>query len=75
MEYYNSFCKSCGLWQNATTPCLQGSGDKTSNILVLGEAPGRSDDSLGQVFTDQAGKIVQLHLDMLCVTYYMSTAV
>lgn len=51
-------CEKCGLYKYSETPCIQGKGvlDDTTNIFLIGEAPGPDESHKGQVFIGRAGK-------------------
>lgn len=53
-----SECLSCGLWKYSTHTCIKGRGilDKTTNLILIGEAPGSEEAHKGQVFVGKAGK-------------------
>ena len=50
-------CKKCNLWgsRHNTVP---GEGDPNAKIMIVGEAPGRSEDMQGRPFVGPAGKIL-----------------
>ena len=50
-------CKKCDLWKtrNNTVP---GNGSINTDILFIGEAPGRNEDLQGKPFVGRAGKIL-----------------
>lgn len=48
-------CQSCGLWETCKQP-ISGSGDYTKTVLVIGEAPGQSEDEQHKPFVGSSGK-------------------
>lgn len=55
---YNHACRSCSLHEHATTVCVEASGNPDFRAMVVGEAPGRSEDANGRPFIGQAGTIL-----------------
>ncbi len=49
-------CKKCELYKTRNKPVV-GEGSLDSNILFIGEAPGRNEDNSGKPFVGKAGKI------------------
>lgn len=66
-------CDHCPLkntWQTLTSPCMQMHGPRDADILVLGEAPGETEDLQGRPFVGKAGKFLKgvipsRHIDRL----------
>lgn len=54
----NANCKNCGLYKQVKTVCLWGHGDKSSNIVVIGEAPGETEDNIGKPFVGRSGQLL-----------------
>lgn len=52
-----SNCKKCKLYKTRTKPVF-GDGSKNSDLLFIGEAPGRNEDIDGTPFVGRAGKIL-----------------
>lgn len=50
-------CQRCGLCTTRTQTVF-GVGDKSSRLLVLGEAPGADEDRLGEPFVGRAGQLL-----------------
>lgn len=50
-------CRACGLCQGRTQTVF-GVGDRQADWMVVGEAPGREEDRLGEPFVGQAGKLL-----------------
>jgi DNA polymerase len=50
-------CKKCRL-ANTRVNVVIGRGSRDAEILVIGEAPGKSEDVLGQAFIGEAGKFL-----------------
>lgn len=73
--YHNTICEKCGLWKECKHPCIEGRGDLSAKLLVLGEGPGENEDLQGLPFVGSSGQRLQTHLDALNVKYYISNAV
>lgn len=71
----NNFCSKCGLYKNVKNPCIWGRGDSNSKLLVLGEAPGATEDEMGLPFVGQSGERLQSCLNTLDVQYFIANAV
>jgi len=50
-------CRKCSLYKTRTYPVI-GQGNHQAEIVLIGEAPGASEDKTGQPFCGQAGKIL-----------------
>jgi DNA polymerase len=50
-------CKLCNLCINRTN-AVPGNGNPKTNIMFIGEAPGRNEDEKGKPFVGMAGKIL-----------------
>lgn len=50
-------CKRCALWKNRNNPVV-GEGNLNSEIMFIGEAPGRNEDRQGKPFVGTAGKVL-----------------
>ena len=72
---HNSICQKCGLYQGVKSPCIQGRGDLTAKLLIIGEAPGKTENEQGIPFVGKSGEILQYYLDKTNVKYYISNAV
>jgi DNA polymerase len=55
-------CKKCELCKSRTN-AVPGEGEGSARILLIGEAPGRSEDSEGRPFVGRAGKTLNDILD------------
>lgn len=51
-------CYSCGLAKSRTN-AVPGAGDEKSDVMFVGEAPGRNEDLQGQPFVGTAGRILE----------------
>lgn len=56
------YCDLCPLHKTAEFVCLLGQGPIPSDIMIIGEAPGRREDASGKAFVGQAGQLLE---DML----------
>lgn len=59
----NEVCKKCGLFQNCRTPFMESSGASKPDILVIGEAPGETEDLKGIPFVGRAGQLLRHALE------------
>jgi len=50
-------CRRCGLWESRTNAVV-GSGSLDAETVLVGEAPGRTEDELGLPFVGRAGKLL-----------------
>tara|TARA_Y100000389_G_scaffold46474_1_gene41440 strand:+ start:11704 stop:12357 length:654 start_codon:yes stop_codon:yes gene_type:complete len=50
-------CKKCNLHKTRQNTVF-GEGDPDSNIMIIGEAPGREEDEVGRPFVGRAGKLL-----------------
>lgn len=51
-------CNKCVLYKSRTKP-VPGEGNLNTDVLLLGEAPGRQEDLSGRPFVGQAGKLLE----------------
>jgi uracil-DNA glycosylase family 4 len=51
-------CTDCPLHESARHVCLMGKGPAPAQLMIIGEAPGREEDRLGQPFVGPAGKLL-----------------
>jgi uracil-DNA glycosylase len=52
-----STCRRCPLYATATNP-VPGDGSPTADFMIVGEAPGASEDEQGKPFVGQAGQLL-----------------
>jgi len=50
-------CRRCGLWKRAKNP-VPGEGNLDASLMIIGEAPGYSEDVEGRPFVGAAGKLL-----------------
>lgn len=62
-EHYHEICV-CGLKKTATQPVF-GDGNPDSEIVFIGEAPGKKEDQIGKPFIGAAGKFLAEMLDSI----------
>lgn len=55
-------CGSCGLYKNCKSPKMKYSGKGRKGILLIGEAPGKTEDQEGIQFVGKAGQHLENHL-------------
>ncbi|KAF6242284.1 uracil-DNA glycosylase [Nitrosopumilus sp. b1] len=60
-------CTKCELCEGRTNS-VPGKGDEKSQVIFVGEAPGRSEDKHGEPFVGSAGKRLSLALEYAGVT-------
>lgn len=51
-------CDRCKLCQTAKTIRILGTGPKKCKVMIVGEAPGANEDSTGEPFVGQSGKLL-----------------
>jgi DNA polymerase len=54
MNINNTFCKKCKLYKKVNSPCIEGRGNPSAPILLLGEGPGETEDRQAQVFVGRS---------------------
>lgn len=52
-------CQLCRLHQTTDNVCILGSGPKRSDIMIVGEAPGREEEKLGKPFVGRSGSLLE----------------
>lgn len=67
-------CKRCGLYTMRRS-IVQGRGSVPADVLILGEAPGKSEDALGEAFVGESGILLQKLLQNCKFTYYITNIV
>ena len=71
----NKYCELCPLHKGATNVCVSGEGPPLSRehgqlpVMILGEAPGREEDSLGRPFVGASGKLLRSTLKLERIPY------
>lgn len=63
-----SDCTLCPLHQTAETVCIPGRGPMASRLLILGMAPGKYEDRMGECFVGPSGRLLDEVLDALGLT-------
>lgn len=58
-------CGACGLFKGCKSPKMKVGGKGKKKILVIGEAPGQTEDERGIQFVGKMGKELQKHLAMV----------
>jgi uracil-DNA glycosylase len=56
-------CTRCKLHSTAEYVCLLGAGDRTAEVMIVGEAPGHREDDSGVPFVGKAGKLLNRLLE------------
>ncbi len=52
-------CKKCGLWKSCRNPFMDSAGADKPDILIIGEAPGETEDYKGIPFVGRAGQLLR----------------
>lgn len=52
-------CASCGLYKDVKTPKMKPYGEFKRKILIIGEAPGKTEDQRGLPWQGKAGRLLQ----------------
>jgi len=58
-------CGSCGLFKTCESPKMEPYGQGRSRVLVVGEAPGQTEDEAGRPFIGKAGQFLRSQLEAL----------
>ncbi len=61
LEQYAGLCTACGL-EKTRTNVVFGMGDRTADLMVIGEAPGAEEDRQGEPFVGRAGQLLNAML-------------
>lgn len=61
----NPSCRDCGLHSTAKTVCLIGDGPVPCDVMLIGEAPGASEDELGRPFVGVSGSVLDQALEQV----------
>ncbi len=57
-------CRKCDLYKTRNNPVV-GDGYRDADVLFIGEAPGRNEDTQGKPFVGRAGKILDVLLEKI----------
>jgi len=69
-------CRSCILWETATSNCIKGRGSLSPAVLFVGQNPGAEEDAKDKVFIGESGKLLQELIDRYKIrNYYITNAV
>ena len=60
-------CGACGLYKGCLSPKMKPYGKGRRRVLVVGEAPGETEDRLGRPFVGQSGQLLREVLDEIGV--------
>lgn len=63
----NPTCTLCMLHEHCCTKCLWGRGNPKAKLMLVGEAPGGTEDRLGKPFVGEAGRLLSHVLKSLCI--------
>lgn len=58
-------CGACGLFQSCQSPKMEAAGKGRRNILIIGEAPGKTEDEEGRHFCGDSGRLLEETLNRL----------
>jgi uracil-DNA glycosylase family 4 len=65
-DVYNHACRLCGLCDVGNKwVCLPGRGNPDSGALIVGEAPGATEDELGKPFVGMSGKMLDAAMNKI----------
>lgn len=59
----NPYCRDCGLHRAPRTVCLIGDGPVPCKVLLIGEAPGESEDEERKPFVGRSGRVLDRALE------------
>lgn len=68
-------CKLCPLHKGAANRCVWGEGPSDAEVMVIGEAPGRTEDERNRPFIGQSGQLIRSELAKAGITDYYITNV
>lgn len=54
----NTNCTLCPLHENCHHTCIWGTGDRHAKVMIIGEAPGASEDIMALPFVGMAGRLL-----------------
>jgi DNA polymerase-1 len=57
-KYADHGCERCHLHETTDRVCVMGSGNRHSDYMIIGEAPGEHEAYSGKVFSGRAGKLL-----------------
>jgi uracil-DNA glycosylase len=57
-------CGACALYKTCNSPKMEPTGDGRKRILIIGEAPGRTEDDEGRQFCGESGRLLEEKLSM-----------
>ena len=58
-EIRNPECRGCSLYEDAQSVCLCGVGPIPTRLMIIGEAPGYTEDEVSKPFQGQSGKLLR----------------
>ena len=59
----DSWCQKCEMWRQCESPRMDGEGSKNPVWFMCGEAPGATEDEIGQPFVGEAGQLLRAALE------------
>lgn len=63
----NPGCQDCELHKGVKTVCLWGDGPKKARVMIVGEAPGKTEDERGKPFQGASGQVLRDELSRVGV--------
>jgi uracil-DNA glycosylase family 4 len=63
-------CVACGLYKEVETPRMPPFGDFQKQIMIVGEAPGETEDKRGKPWQGRAGNVIKDALDELGIDLF-----
>lgn len=61
----NETCEKCGLYKNCISPKMEPSGKGRKDILLIGEAPGKTEDEENTQFIGRSGQLLRETIEEL----------
>lgn len=65
-----SSCFRCGLYKQAKSPKMEAQGGFRKKIMIIGEAPGETEDAIGKPFQGKTGWLLQKTLEEIGVDLF-----
>ena len=74
-QFSNKYCQKCKLFNDKVHPFLEGVGDRSSKLLLIGEFPGKKEDDEGRLFLGRSGQVLQNVLYRNHINCYVTNAI
>lgn len=66
-ELRDAHCTRCVLHKTCHSVCVGGTGSRTALLMIVGEAPGRDEDLVGEPFVGRSGRLLDYALERLSI--------